>query len=124
MFPDDIRIFPVRQEFISGDVTVTVQANGIIISNNLRDLIISPGSDLIVMRIVTHPAGKIVAVLCGVYTELKFRFDLFEMEFGIFWVIAMTINAGILAFHPEVARMRKSIIIFRVTISTLELPVV
>jgi hypothetical protein len=96
MLLQNIRVYFIREQLVVIDIRVTVQANGIIIRNDILDFVVRPRADLVIVRIVTHPAIEVFTMLGSMHTFLKLSFDFFKIELFILGIIRMTIVAGVL----------------------------
>jgi len=63
MLLENIGIHFISEHLVFGNIGVAIQANGIIVCHNISDFFFRTGVDFIGMRIMAHPAVKIIAVL-------------------------------------------------------------
>ena len=105
VFGDDVGLFIIADQFEFVDVVVTAQTDVVVVGNNFIQYGIASGAYLVGMGLVTCPAGKNPGMLGGMGTQGKFSLYLLKLEFGIFFVSPMAINADHFGFHSHFGRM-------------------
>jgi hypothetical protein len=103
---------------------MAVQTDLIVIGNGTGEIFRIPDIDFIRMRIMAFPAGKCITMRSIMNTLLKFPFDFLEMISCELFVVPMTIDAVILALHPELLRMGECVIFCCMTINACKAPVI
>jgi hypothetical protein len=111
---------PFNQNGIVADITMTLEANGIVMGHDIDDPAPFPRRQPVCVRVVAAPAAEVFDVMIPVYANIEFFFNLFKIKSRKVFVTAMAINARILKFEFNADRMRMNLIIGRVAVSAGE----
>ena len=104
---------------------MAAQADLVVVPDRFGQVFTGPCADMIRMRIVAHPAGKLVAVLFRMDTGQEFLLDGFEMVLGEIIIAFVAVKAAKHRLKPELIGMGKAgCIIGGMAVGTAEAPVV
>ena len=101
MFGDNIWFFLIADQLKLVDIVMATQADVVVISDYFIDDRIISGVYLISMRFVTSPTGKVIGMFSGMYAQCKFSLNFFKLEFGIFFISPVAIDAVHFWFHSN-----------------------